>query len=123
MKKLSLILSALVLICITSSCTKRSNCEIVEGNHFTGYYEYHEDVEAAGITECNYYTKHYKGFLIIEYPNDTCYLGLEQSSIPHKYRKDGLRTKVNATFKWIEPSGAYIPEDLHYKLLCIEEVE
>ena len=121
MKKLSLILSVFVLICTVSSCTKKCGCEMVEGRHFTGYYEYYEDVEAAGITEYNYFTKHHKGFLVIEYPDDPCYLGLEQSSIPHKFRKDGLKTKVNATFKWIEPSGAYIPEDLHYKLLCIEE--
>lgn len=123
MKRLFTILTIAVLVAGFVSCTKKSNCEMVEGGHFTGYYEYYEDVVAAGICEFNYYIKHHKGFLIIEDHFDSYYLGLEQSSIPHKYRKDGLRIKVNATYKLIEPSGAYIPEDLHYKLLCIEEVE
>ena len=124
MKNLSLILMSLSFICaISSSCTKKSNCEMVKGLHFTGYYEYYEDAETAGVFELNYYTKHHKGFLLFETSNDSYYIGLEQNSIPRKYRKDGLRVKVNAAYKWIEPSGAYIPEDLHYKLLCIEEVE
>lgn len=124
MKKLSAILLAFVLICTVSSCTKKSSCEMVEGRHFTGYYEYYANPNSAGIYAWNSiaYNKTPNGYLCFENGLDNDYVGLDEKSIPREYRKDGLKMKVNVAYKTISPRAG-IPEDVKYKLLCIEEEE
>lgn len=82
MKHLSFLLLAFALVCTISSCTKKSNCEMVKGSHFTGYYEYHEDAKAAGIFEFNTTPNITKAFYLLKTKSTLITLGLNRVPFP-----------------------------------------
>lgn len=127
MKKLSLILLTIAFVCTVSSCTKKSNCEMVEGHYVTGYFEYYAHPETANVSyidEFNdaFYGEAPKGYLVwVDNLERQVAVGMIEKSIPRKYRKDGLRVPVNATYAGAQEF--YLSGYEKFKLLCIEEVE
>lgn len=121
MKKLSVIMSIFVLICIVASCTKKSNCEMVEGVHRTGYFKYFDEPV---------YNKT-RGILLdsidqqIPSVDDASLfiIGFYENSIPQNYRKKGLTKQVFVSYELPEFSlGVYTSSLNVYKLKCIEEI-
>lgn len=123
MKKLSLILMALSFLYAISSCTKKSNCEMVEGVHRTGYFKYFDEPV---------YNKT-RGILLdsidqqIPPVDDTSLfiIGFSENSIPQNYRKNGLIKQVFVSYEL--PSGIstleYTSNLNVYKLKCIEDIK
>ena len=121
MKKILLIMLASVFVCTVSSCTKRYNCEMVEGVHRTGYFKYFDEPV---------YNKT-RGILLDSIdqqipPVDDAsmfIIGFSEKSIPQSYRKKGLIKKVFVSYE--------LPDDISllnynsnlnvYKLKCIED--
>lgn len=112
---------ALSFLYAISSCTKKSNCEMVEGVHRTGYFKYFDEPV---------YNKT-RGILLDSIdqqipPVDDAnmfIIGFSEKSIPQSYRKKGLIKKVFVSYE--------LPDDISllnynsnlnvYKLKCIED--
>jgi len=123
MKKLSLILLALMFVCTVSSCTKKNNCEMVKGVHRTGYFKYFDEPvydKTRGI---------FLDSIDQQIPpvDDTSLfiIGFSENSIPQNYRKNGLIKQVFVSYEL--PSGIstleYTSNLNVYKLKCIEDIK
>lgn len=123
MKRLFTILTIAVLVASFVSCTKKSNCEMVEGVHGTGYFKYFDEPV---------YNKT-RGLLLNEIdqqipPVDDASLfliGFKENSIPQNYRKSGLIKQVFVSFELPERATleVYTSSLNVYKLKCIEEIK
>lgn len=118
MKKTVFVLLAFMLIGMMSSCTKKSGCEYVTGNHAEGDYEYFKEAVNVGPT------KKAHGILTFGDSNRIFTIGFKKSSIPMEYRKEGVKKHVRVSYADnFDITYDIVVEEPVYKLLCIEECE